>query len=358
MKKLICITLCLLMAFSLLAGCASSHKQVEGILHSFSGSLIELTATTGETLVFSLPDALINTSTGMVAGDDIVVVYDGNLNGSDTSGVTVVSVEDKSQSALPEGAIGGTLTDATMNTVTIQTAQGVSYTFTTTNAQIDVVNGLVLGNYVEVYYQGTLHSNTDTSDIHVYRVVDNDENLDPEDPTPIPTETPTPASPSPTTIPQEGQPSLPVYSSDPAKQPDFGIVFHEVDQDVWATASINVRVGPGDNYRRITGLIPQDKVRRTGYSDNGWSRIFLDGYTAYTYSDYLTGGAPTPTPTPTPTPKPPTPVVYHTMEGYVIDATMNTLEIGDDTGYYDWNTAGAEHHYKNGICIGNFVKIE
>lgn len=54
-----------------------------------------------------------------------------------------------------EGAIAGTLMDATMNTVIIQVPNGQEYAFATEGAEIDSPEGLLVGDEVTIYYTGT-----------------------------------------------------------------------------------------------------------------------------------------------------------------------------------------------------------
>lgn len=349
MKKTLATLLSVILLAAMFVGCTNQEDtKVEGILKSFSGSLVEVSATNGDDLIFSVEDGVINTTHGMVAGDDIVIHYVGEIKGTDTSGATVISIEDRTQHDLPKGMVSGSLVDFTLNTVTLTDSFGVTYTFTTTMADMDLYNGLAAGNYIEVYYEGVLHDPKDTSDVNVYRVVDKDTNKK-DDPEPAPAPTPEPK-------PEPAPGSLPIHSADPAKQPDFGIVFHNLDnQHVWATAYVNIYVGPGTNYSRITGFGPGDETIRTGYSDNGWSRVFLDGYTAYCQSDYLTGIPPAP-----PTPPKPKPTV-NIVAGYVLDGTtmndilMRVQGVGDLDIYPDDKT---ERHYVDGICIGDYITVE
>lgn len=55
-----------------------------------------------------------------------------------------------------ERAIGGAIEDATMNTITIKTIAGDTYSFTKENASVEVGNGLLIGENVTIYYTGTL----------------------------------------------------------------------------------------------------------------------------------------------------------------------------------------------------------
>ncbi|MEG0752139.1 MAG: SH3 domain-containing protein [Oscillospiraceae bacterium] len=343
MKKMTSIVLCALLVLSLFTACENDdgkQKDVEGILQSFSGSLIELKSTNGENLVFDVSSATLNATHGMVAGDDVRLTYTGKIKGGDTSGVTVLTVNDRTEKDpdLEEKLAQGSLVHSSMNTIVIRTAQGEELSFPTAMAEMKIKDGLITGNFVQVYYLGEI-KNGDTRHVKVLRIVDDIDNPKAE----------------PEKNPEAQHETKPAPG--PQHTTDGGVLFHPVDQDVWATASVSVRSGPGQNYRRITGLIPKDHVRRTGYSDTGWSRIFLDGYTAYCISDWLTGIQPEPD-KPDPKPAPPTPLpTTHKMEGVVTDATMNSTTIAFGNNEYTFATGNASHYYKHGMVLGNTVEI-
>ena len=54
-----------------------------------------------------------------------------------------------------------TITNATMNTLSVQTVEGACYTFDTSNADKSKCNGLTIGSEVTVFYKGNLYDNTE-----------------------------------------------------------------------------------------------------------------------------------------------------------------------------------------------------
>lgn len=62
----------------------------------------------------------------------------------------------------------------------------------------------------------------------------------------------------------------------------------DVDETVWATTSVNVRTGPATSYQKVTTLGYGQEAHRTGVTDNGWSRVNIDGTDYYVNSSYLT----------------------------------------------------------------------
>ena len=67
--------------------------------------------------------------------------------------------------------------------------------------------------------------------------------------------------------------------------------FTEVNEQVWATGTVNLRNGAGTSFEKVGSLNTGDSVTRTGIGTaeaEGWSRIQLsDGTTAYISSKYL-----------------------------------------------------------------------
>lgn len=65
------------------------------------------------------------------------------------------------------------------------------------------------------------------------------------------------------------------------------VSFASVNQTVWTTAMIGVRSGPGTEFAEIGSLGTGTVMKRTGISDNGWSKIEFNGQEAYVASDSI-----------------------------------------------------------------------
>lgn len=50
---------------------------------------------------------------------------------------------------------------------------------------------------------------------------------------------------------------------------------------------LNVRSGPGTDYSALGSVTRGTELERSGYSDEGWTRIVYEGQTAYVSSDYV-----------------------------------------------------------------------
>ncbi len=116
----------------------------------------------------------------------------------------------------------------------------------------------------------------------------------------LPSSSETPSHPSPsvwTAPPQEDlleapqetpreTPQAAPHDSPPPSQ-SVSPVFIEVDEIVYATASVNIRAGDSADSERLGGLSIGDPVTRIGIGENGWSQIAYQGGIAYVSSDYL-----------------------------------------------------------------------
>lgn len=68
-----------------------------------------------------------------------------------------------------EKQVSGTIVDATMNTITIETMEGMQLSFGTADADKSDASGLLLGSRVTIYYVGEIEGE-DTSNAVVTRI--------------------------------------------------------------------------------------------------------------------------------------------------------------------------------------------
>lgn len=102
-----------------------------------------------------------------------------------------------------------------------------------------------------------------------------------------PTET-TPVATEPlATEPPETEP---IETEPPVTEPK---IYEEVDEVVYATNPVNVRLGPGTEYDRIAELKAGQAIRRVAIGTNGWSKVVLDDADVYVSSKYLSTEMPT-----------------------------------------------------------------
>ena len=65
------------------------------------------------------------------------------------------------------------------------------------------------------------------------------------------------------------------------------ITFTDVNETVYATGTVNVRIASNTDSEKLGRLSKGDSVTRIAIGDNGWSRVEYNGQTAYIYSQYL-----------------------------------------------------------------------
>lgn len=70
-----------------------------------------------------------------------------------------------------ESSVEGIITDAAMNTLTIETDLGTHYSFTTTDVAVEGDGGIVLGSTAVVHYQGQLDETALMQQVEVTRIV-------------------------------------------------------------------------------------------------------------------------------------------------------------------------------------------
>lgn len=90
---------------------------------------------------------------------------------------------------------------------------------------------------------------------------------------------------------------------------------------VYATASLNVRSGPGTNYDIVKQLNPGDQIDVIAITSNGWYKTYNGNYVSI---EHTTDVAPTNTPTPTPRPTSTTTTARSTTRATTTTATATT----------------------------------
>ncbi len=131
--------------------------KVTGILRDFDGTLV--TVSNGEsTYTFDASEATLECAAGMIVGDEVSVIYEGVLEGTDTSNVKTLKVVDELHTKKPpeEQTIHGTISGLTANTVTFRDDAGQTYLFTSAGAKQYYTGGIAKDLPVYIHYLGTL----------------------------------------------------------------------------------------------------------------------------------------------------------------------------------------------------------
>ena len=169
--------------------------EIRGTLQYFTGN--QLTLLSGsDNYVFDISQATLECADGMLCGDAVSVIYEGQLDSTDTGAVRVLKVVDDyhDTSEVKEGTTRGQVQNLTANSITIKSKGGKTVTFPITGTEQYYQGGIKAGNWVYLHYKGDFGPASaddpnvlDGSQMKIYSVSD-------IDPLNVPAPTPTPAT--------------------------------------------------------------------------------------------------------------------------------------------------------------------
>ncbi len=136
--------------------------EIKGTLQDFTG--ITLTMESQEkTYIFDLSQATLECEDGMITGDEISVIYEGQLASDDTSTVKALKVVDDfhKKNQLETRKAYGEVQSLTPNTITIKNKKGKTATYPITGTEQYYQNGIHTGTWVYIYFKGKFTSNSD-----------------------------------------------------------------------------------------------------------------------------------------------------------------------------------------------------
>ena len=167
--------------------------EIRGTLQYFTGN--QLTLLSGsDNYVFDISQATLECADGMLCGDAVSVIYEGQLDSTDTGAVRVLKVVDDyhDTSEVKEGTTRGQVQNLTANSITIRSKGGKTVTFPITGTEQYYQNGIRTGVWVYIHFKGKFASSQDTqssslnaSHLKVLSISDIDP-LTLPDPTPTP----------------------------------------------------------------------------------------------------------------------------------------------------------------------------
>ena len=129
--------------------------EISGTLQDFSGS--QLILNKGEaSYVFNLSGATLECKDGMITDDEISVIYEGQLSGTDTSTVQTLKVVDEfhRKSKLKKRTAHGQVLSLTANTITLKSKKGKTATYPITGTEQYYQNGIKEGDWVYLHFKG------------------------------------------------------------------------------------------------------------------------------------------------------------------------------------------------------------
>lgn len=121
----------------------------------------------GEEYTFSKEDAEIHLENGLEIGGAVEIVYSGVLDGTDTTNVQVLLVQDNQRKT-----ITGTVVSEAMSTIRIETEDGRQLTFSKELAESDRAEGAEEGAKVTLEYTGEIFDGENTQFAFVWKISD------------------------------------------------------------------------------------------------------------------------------------------------------------------------------------------
>lgn len=168
--------------------------ELQGTLQDFTGNKITLISSS-QTYTFDVSQASLESQDGMIRGDSVSVVYEGQLTGTDTSTVRALKVVDDYHevSTLKEKTSHGQIQQLTANSVTIKSRGGKTATFPITGAEQYYQNGIKNGTWIYIHYKGELDAPEPENPSRLYASHTKVFSISDTDPLRVPDPTPTPA---------------------------------------------------------------------------------------------------------------------------------------------------------------------
>lgn len=138
--------------------------ELSGTLQDFSGSQLILN-TNKAAYVFNVSNATLECEDGMISGEEISIIYEGQLSGTDTGSVHVLKVVDEfhRKNRLKKRTAHGQVISLTSNTITIRSKKGKTATYPITGTRQYYENGIKAGDWVYLTFKGKFSDNSDGS---------------------------------------------------------------------------------------------------------------------------------------------------------------------------------------------------
>ena len=136
--------------------------EIKGTLKDFTGATLTMESQE-QTYVFDLSEATLECEDGMITGDEISVIYEGQLSNKDTSTVKALKVVDDfhKKNQLEVRKAYGEVQSLTSNTITIKNKKGKTATYPITGTEQYYQNGIRTGVWVYIHFKGKFASSQD-----------------------------------------------------------------------------------------------------------------------------------------------------------------------------------------------------
>ena len=141
--------------------------ELKGTLQDFNGT--SLTVSSGENnYVFDVSQATLECQEGMITGDEISVIYEGQLSDTDTSMVKALKVVDEfhKKNTLEDQVVHGQIQNLTPNTITLISDDKHTATYPITGTQQYYQAGVKAGNSVYLHFKGKYPQSEDSATLN------------------------------------------------------------------------------------------------------------------------------------------------------------------------------------------------
>lgn len=171
--------------------------EITGTLQNFDGTNMTISSD-GETYVFDVSKTRLECKYGVVFSDQVSVIYQGQLSGTDISTISPIKVTDKyhNETPLENRTLKGKVKKLTSNALVIVTEKGNTVTFPVTGVRQYYKKGIKAGRWVYVHFRGKFINETIVGDKQYDGSFTKVISVSDTDPLKVPAATPTP-SPAP-----------------------------------------------------------------------------------------------------------------------------------------------------------------
>lgn len=135
--------------------------ELTGTLLDFDGTHLTISSN-GETYVFDVSQTRLECKYGVVSSDQVSVIYQGQLSGTDISTISPIKITDKyhNETPLEDRTLKGKVKSLTSNALVIVTEKGNTVTFPVTGVRQYYKKGIKAGKWVYVHFRGKFINET------------------------------------------------------------------------------------------------------------------------------------------------------------------------------------------------------
>lgn len=169
--------------------------EITGTLQNFDGTNMTISSD-GETYVFDVSRTRLECKYGVVFSDQVSVIYQGQLSGTDISTISPIKVTDKyhNETPLENRTLKGKVKKLTSNALVIVTEKGNTVTFPVTGVRQYYKKGIKAGRWVYVHFRGKFINETIVGDKQYDGSFTKVISVSDTDPLKVPAATPTPST--------------------------------------------------------------------------------------------------------------------------------------------------------------------